>query len=390
MLRPWHIAVLEVKRFVVDPGRLAFSLALPIVLFALMYGAFSEAGQFNGTAHLVDLDEGPMARELIARLQRVDGLQVKLHTSADADQALDRANILAVAVIPDGFSEGLTAGSPVSITFKQLGSGGAEGQIAASIVQSAAQELAGEAQVRAQVRDALKETALDDAKIDETVASLLDQARQNPLVTVKSRAIGGQSDPLSRLLPGIMTMFLLFSVTLGATTLVEERRIGTLERLMTTRLSIDQLFIGKFLAGASIAAVQALILLSLAFLVLQIAGVIVFVEAMVFALLIAAAVSAAGLVIGSLARTPDQANWIAVFFTMAMTVFSGTFFDVGDSGPLAVISKFTLNKYSIDGLADIVAGGGLGQQGFEAAVLIGIAIVCLIVARFAFRATQAG
>ena len=246
MLRPWYIAVLEVKRFVVDPGRLAFSLALPIVLFALMYGAFSEAGQFNGTAHLVDLDEGPMARELIARLERVDGLQVKLHTSADADQALDRANILAVAVIPDGFSEGLTAGSPVSITFKQLGSGGAEGQIAASIVQSAALELAGEAQVRAQVRDALKETALDDAKIDETVASLLDQARENPMVTVKSRAIGGQSDPLSRLLPGIMTMFLLFSVTLGATTLVEERRIGTLERLLTTRLSIDQLFLGKF------------------------------------------------------------------------------------------------------------------------------------------------
>ena len=187
-----------------------------------------------------------------------------------------------------------------------------------------------------------------------------------------------------------MTMFLLFSVTLGATTLVEERRIGTLERLLTTRLSIDQLFLGKFLAGASIAALQALILLALAFLVLQVAGVIVFVEAMVFALLITAAVSAAGLVIGSLARDSRPGKLDSRFFTMAMTVFAGTFFDVGDSGPLAVISKFTLNKYSIDGLADIVAGGGLGQQGFEAAVLIGIAIVGLIVARFAFRANQEG
>ena len=389
MLRPWHIAVLEVKRFVVDPGRLAFSLALPIVLFALMYGAFSESGQFNGTAHIVDLDDGPVARELIASLERVDGLQVKLHTSAEADQALDRANVLSVAVIPEGFSEGLTAGTPVSITFKQLGSGGQEGQIAASIVQGAALDLAGEAQVHAQVRDALKETALTAAKINETVASLLDQARESPPVAVKSRTIGGQADPLSRLLPGIMTMFLLFSVTLGATTLVEERRIGTLERLMTTRLSIDQLFIGKFLAGASIAALQALILLALAFIVLQIAGPMVFLETIVFAALIAASVSAAGLVIGSLARTPDQANWIAVFFTMAMTVFAGTFFDVGDSGPLAVISRFTINKYSIDGLAGIVAGGGLGQQGFEAAVLMGIAVVCLVVARIAFRATQA-
>ncbi len=57
---------------------------------------------------------------------------------------------LSVAVIPEGFSEGLMTGKPVSITFKQLGSGGQEGQIAASIVQSAALELAGEAQVYAQ------------------------------------------------------------------------------------------------------------------------------------------------------------------------------------------------------------------------------------------------
>ena len=390
MVRPWHIAVLEVKRFVVDPGRLAFSLALPVVLFALMYGAFSGSNQFNGTAHIVNLDDGPVARELIASLERVDGLQVKLHTSAEADQALDRANVLSVAVIPEGFSEGLMTGEPVSITFKQVGSGGAAGQIAASIVQSAAQELAGEAQVYDQVRDALEETSIPDYSIDQTVASLLDEARENPPVAVNSRTIGGQADPLARLLPGIMTMFLLFSVTLGATTLVEERRIGTLERLMTTRLSIGQLFLGKFLAGASIAFIQALILLALAFIVLQLAGFTVFLETIVFVLLVAGAVSAVGLLIGSVARTPDQASWIAVFFTMAMTVFAGTFFDVGDSGPLALISRFTINKYSIDGLADIVAGGGLGQQGFEAAVLVGIAVACLVVARFAFRATQAG
>ena len=391
MLRPWHIAVLEVKRFVVDPGRLAFSLALPIVLFALMYGAFSEAGQFNGTAHLVDLDEGPMARELIARLERVDGLQVKLHTSADADRALDRANILSRCGHPGWILRG-PHGRQSRIDHLQ----------AARLRRSSRADSRhhhpkrgprvgrrgpGPCPGSRRAQGILRQTTPRSTKPSR---SLLDQARENPPVTVKSRTIGGQSDPLSRLLPGIMTMFLLFSVTLGATTLVEERRIGTLERLMTTRLSIDQLFLGKFLAGASIAALQALILLALAFLVLQVAGVTVFVEAMVFALLIAAAVSAAGLVIGSLARTPDQASWIAVFFTMAMTVFAGTFFDVGDSGPLAVISRFTINKYSIDGLADIVAGGGLGQQGFEAAVLIGVTIVGLVVARFAFRATQAG
>ena len=148
------------------------------------------------------------------------------------------------------------AGNPVSITFKQLGSGGqAEGQIAATIIQSAAQELAGEGPGPCPGSPSPRGNFVRPTqRSTKPSRSLLDQARENPLLTVNSRAIGGQSDPLSRLLPGIMTMFLLFSVTLGATTLVEERRIGTLERLMTTRLSIDQLFLGKFLAGAAIAA----------------------------------------------------------------------------------------------------------------------------------------
>ena len=40
MLRPWYIAFLDLKRFLLNPGELAFSIALPVLLFALMYGAF--------------------------------------------------------------------------------------------------------------------------------------------------------------------------------------------------------------------------------------------------------------------------------------------------------------------------------------------------------------
>ena len=47
MLRPLHIALLELKRYLGTPGELAFSLALPVVLFALMYGAFGERHRFT-------------------------------------------------------------------------------------------------------------------------------------------------------------------------------------------------------------------------------------------------------------------------------------------------------------------------------------------------------
>ena len=391
MLRPIHIALLEVKRYAADTGGLLFSLALPIVLFALMYGVFGGEVTFNGTAHMVDLDKGAVAQTLLSRLEEVDGLKVKLHTAEEADRALDRSSILTAVVIPSGFSAGLNAGEPVSLVFKKRGSGDDEGQIVASIVQGVAQGIAGEFQVRRQVSLALEGTALDQSQIARTVSAHVQRAQLAPLVTISARVIGGSEDPVDRMVPGVLVMFLMFAVTLGAQTLVEERRIGTLERLMTTRLGIHQLFIGKFLAGAGRATLQALILLALAFAVLRMAGVQEFVQTLVFSLLIAAAVSAIGLVIGAVARTPDQAAWTAVFFTMFMTVFGGTFIDVGDTGLMALLSRFTLNKYAIDGLADIISGvGGLGQQGPEAAVLAGVAIVGLIMARALFRASEGG
>ncbi|MGH2545137.1 MAG: ABC transporter permease, partial [Ardenticatenaceae bacterium] len=127
MLRPLFIAWLEVKRFLADRGDIAFSIALPIALFALMYGVFSGEASFNGTAHIVDLDNGPTSRKLLARLEAVDGLDIELYTLDEADSALDDSSILTAIVIPEGFSKSLQAGEPASLLFKRRGSGGDEG-----------------------------------------------------------------------------------------------------------------------------------------------------------------------------------------------------------------------------------------------------------------------
>ena len=83
------------------------------------------------------------------------------------------------------------------------------------------------------VDNAMVDSSIPQSQIDATVTTLLDQARHDPPVTVTSHTIGGdgEGDMVDRLVPGILTMFLLFAVTLGAQTLVEDRRLGTLERL---------------------------------------------------------------------------------------------------------------------------------------------------------------
>jgi ABC-2 type transport system permease protein len=390
MLKPFYIALLELKRYLADKGDLAFSIALPIVLFGLMYSVFQGEVSFQGTAHLVDLDGGRYATELITRLESLDQLDVKRYSAEKADSALDRSAILTAIVIPSGFSVGLESGTPVSLVFKQRGSGGDEGQIVASIVQGVARLMVGELEVRQQVISALDGTGVTPQLIDTRLASLFAEAQAAPSVSVGTSVIGGEEDVINRLLPGIITMFLMFAVTLGAQTLVEERRIGTLERLLTTRLSINQLFVGKFLAGVSRATLQAVILISLAFAVLQVAGVSAYFQVVAFSLLVAASVSSIGLVIGAVSKTRDQAAWFAVFFTMFMTVFGGTFFELTEGSAMELVSKLTLNRYAISGMESILNGDHIGLQGIELSVLAAVAVVGLIVARLAFRASEGG
>ena len=386
MLRPFVIAWIELKRFGADRGALAFGIALPIALFALMYGVFGGGASFSATANMVDLDGGPVAAELIDRISAVDGLTVEMLTEAEADKALDRSHILTAVFIPTGFSERLEAGEPASVLFKRRGSGGETGQIVSQIVQGVTQDIAAEFEIRELVRSQLDGRGVPEAQIAATVGALMEQASAAPAIAVESRAVGEEEDALDRLIPGVLTMFLLFAATISAASIIVERKAGTLERLLTTRLSVNQLFVGKFLASVGRAMVQVLILLSLAFAILRVADAAAFAQVVVFSLLIAAAVSSLGLVVAGMARTEEQATWGAVFLTMTMTVFGGTFISVGETGVLAFLSKLTLNKYAIDAIHDILTGsGGLAEQGPEAAILGGIAVIGFVVARVAFR-----
>ena len=143
------------KRYLLNPGELAFSIALPILLFALMYGAFGGDASFHATAHVVNLDSGEYGRRLIERLDGMDEITVRERMMEDADGALERSAIQTAVVIPAGFSDALEAGEPTHLLFKQRGYGGQTGQIVASIVQGTATDMGGEIQSRRMVYETL-------------------------------------------------------------------------------------------------------------------------------------------------------------------------------------------------------------------------------------------
>ena len=397
MLRPLYIALLELKLFLNNRAELAFGIALPILLFALMYGALSSDSEVFTPASVVDLDGGPHARLLVERLDSLAEVEVEERTEADANDALERSAILFAVVIPDGFSEALEAGEQAPIVFRQRGNGGDTGQIVSAITRGIARDMATDARVRHHTQRALADSDVPQERIDAEVGAQLALLRSSPPISVVVRRPGEEpeaelgDDLIARLLPGLIVMFVMFSVTLAAQALVEDRRTGTLERLMTTRLGVNQLFVGKFLSGVARAMFQTVVMLSLAFVVFRPGGPLVFVELLAFTLLAASAFTSVSLVIGAVARTRNQAAWAAVFFTLLMVVFSGTFFVIAEGTLLETISKATINAYAIDAMQNIIARGeNLGQQWLAMAVMAGVAGVGLTVARLLFRITPGG
>lgn len=390
-MKSLFIALKEIRTYLQDKGDLAFSLLLPIILFALMYGAFGGQFIFHGTAYIVNEDGGTYSTLLLDRLGELKNVDITMLSPSEADNKLGRSDILLVLHIPANFSARLASAQPAELIFRQRGNSGQEGQIVASIIRGVAEELSREFQVQEQVKNALAGQNIPADRIKTTVQKYIDRQREHPIVEVREETVGTRPDPTREFLTGIITMFVLFAITLSARTIVEERKKGTLERLMTTRLSVSQLFTGKFLAGMSRGFVQTLILLILSYIVFRLFTPLSFLESLVIALVFAAAASALGLVIASLVRTEDAATWVAVFFTMAMTMLGGTFFTITSGTMWDTISKVSINTYANTAFKEIITrGGSLADVWLELVVMAGVAIVGLALSRALFKVMPGG
>lgn len=381
----------EVRDFLQDKGDLSFSLLLPILIFALMYGAFGGSLQFNGTAYIVNEDEGGQySNLLLQRLEKYDGLKIQELSTPEAESRLSRAGIQMAIFIPQDFSDKLAANQTAQLIFKQRGNGSTEGQIVASLVKGAAEEIGQDLTVQNRVKSDLANSGISPQQIDITVQQFLAEEKSSPTITINETPVGSSPDPVNQFLPGIMTMFVLFAVNLTAQSLVDERRKGTLERLLATRLRTGELFAGKFMAYMARGFVQTAILLLLAYIVFRLFTPLSFLEALVLALIYSAACSTIGLIIGSLSKTQNQATWISVFFTMLMVMLSGTFVPVSEGTVLGTLSRFSINTYANEAFRTLISQGGtLADVKTQIFVLLGIAAVGLMLSRLLFRTTQA-
>ncbi len=172
-----------------------------------------------------------------------------------------------------------------------------------------------------------------------------------PTVRVIDILGGNKSNPVvSMYAAGIAVMFLLFGATGGGGALLEERENQTLDRLLTTGLSMDQLLLGKWFYLTALGVVQTSIMFLWGQIVFGIDLLGHLDGFLIMTLVTAGAAAAFGLLLATLCRTRGQLNGLSVIVVLTMSALGGSMV------PRYVMSQtlrdaglWTFNAWALDG-----------------------------------------
>lgn len=187
---------------------------------------------------------------------------------------------------------------------------------------------------------------------------------ESPSIALKTNTQGAEAiefDFLAYMAPAMALLFLMYTVSYGGRSILQERAQGTLPRLLISPTSNVQVLGGKvlgiFLTG--VAQVGILILASTLFFRVQ-WGDPLGVAALILATVLGA--TGWGMLITALARSPAQVASVGSAVMLIFGILGGSFIQL-DQMPswFQTISKITPNAWGLDGFTTLALGGTLGN-----------------------------
>jgi ABC-2 type transport system permease protein len=396
-----------------DWAAVALIIAGPLVLalgLGLVTGGFGPTGAptiGRIPVLIVDQDGGPIAVALSDVLGGDDLSDlVAVAVLADADQARARVadgEASAAVIIPPGFSDSFmpdmaTGALPAAVAVAVIGDPGAP--IGAAVVRGIVEEFTARVDTGvAGVRVALTQLATSGAVPPSQLAAVGQQMSaglgNDTAATViqvnRVSATTGANEafnPLAYFAPAMALLFLMYAVTLGARTLLAERREGTLARVLAAPVTAGQVLGGKvggiFLGG--FLQLGALILLTTLLFQLDWGNPL-----SVLLLVVAAALAATGwgLLIAAAAANAGQVSSLGMALTLLFGILGGSFVPLNDAWPaLDLLSRITPNRWALDGFTALAAGEPAAAVYVPIAALLVMAVVLFAVAALIFRRRQ--
>jgi len=192
-------------------------------------------------------------------------------------------------------------------------------------------------------------------------------------------------DVLVLLAPGMALMFLMYTVSYGGRSLLNERNQGTLPRLLVSPTTTVQVLGGKMVGIFLTGAAQMYILIE---------GTTVLFKLQwgdplaVTALMLAAVFGAVGwgMLLTAIAKTPGQVSAIGSAMMLTFGILGGSFINM-DNMPVwfQYITKITPNAWGMDGFNTLALGGGLHDIQIPILALLAMGLLLFTIAVILFR-----
>ena len=165
----------------------------------------------------------------------------------------------------------------------------------------------------------------------------------------------GKANPVvSMYASGIAVMFLLFGATGGGGALLEERENQTLDRLLSTQMSMDQLLLGKWFFMSSIGVLQVGVMFVWAQLVFNVDLIGHLDGFLMMTVVTALAASAFGLFLATLCKSRGQLNGLSVILILTMSALGGSMVPrYLMSDELQQYGLWTFNAWALDGYTKV-------------------------------------
>jgi len=411
-----------------DRAALALSFILPISFFSIFATIFG--GVHDSTPKInvivVDEDRSRASADLMRGLGREDSLVIRTrpspksktaapepeYTAATAEAAVKAGDAPVALVIPKGFGQNpISFGGDSTAPEIQLLNDSSD-QIAPQMVAGLLQKVGMTSLGPAMAEEGMKytdqyiggftpeqrqrmESNLDWLRKHENESAASTSAAGHTAagasgsggpIAVKFRAVVGQdkrSPMISFYAAGIGVMFLLFTATNSAGALLEEAESGTLDRVLSSRVTMTMLLAGKLAFNTLLAFTQLAVMFLWAWAVFKLDLFTHIPGFLTMGLCSAFAVAAFGMLLASICHTRAQLGALSTLLILTMSAIGGSMFPrFLMPAAMQKAGLFTINGWAIDGFIkvfwrDLPVKDLWPQVG----VLLGVGVVLFVIAR---------
>ena len=410
-------AIVSLRR---DRGALALSFILPVVFFSIFAVIFG--GRRNTTPKVtlivVDEDHSRASERLVQGLKGegslvvetrpapVKGAEQPEYIAATAEAAVKTGTAPVAVIIPHGFGENpISFGPPNTnrpkIQLLEDSSDVVAPQVVSGLLQKVAitslPDVMAEQGSKYIDRFAGGLTREQRNRIEQSLAYLRKQQDSGAtasasangsggIVAVTSRAVVGQNknNPMvSFYAAAIGVMFLLFTASGAAGALLDEAESGTLDRVLSSRVTMTTLMLGKLTFNSLLAFSQLVLMFLWGWAVFRLDFWSHIPGFIVMGVSSAVAVAAFGILLASICSTRAQLGALSTLVILVMSSIGGSMFPrflmpVG----MQKAGLLTINAWAIDGFTKIFwRDEPVAHLWPQVLVLLGIAVVLFGIAR---------